>query len=178
VNKYEEIQEVRKLLHELEFEEWIQNDLWSFNWWLSLSLVFIPLFIWWKVVDRTRLTQIIMFGLFIGIISTFLDVVGVNFILWGYPDKLLPVIPPIFPFDLIIVPVVHMLIFQFYLKWKSFFWANVVVASILTFIAEPILAWMGIYKLYNWEYIFSFPIYIMNALLIKWLVQQIYAKLL
>jgi hypothetical protein len=44
---------------------------------------------------------------------------------------------------------------------------------IFAFIAEPITVWLGIYRLDNWSYIYSLPIYIIKAVLIKALVQKV-----
>lgn len=63
-----------------------------------------------------------------------------------------------------------MFIYQYFREWKSFIIANVILAAIFTFIAEPITVWLGIYKLDNWKYIYSFPIYILKTALIKWIV--------
>ncbi|RKL66624.1 hypothetical protein CR203_15175 [Salipaludibacillus neizhouensis] len=43
-------------------------------------------------------------------------------------------------------------------------------------IFEPMTVWLEIYNLDNWRYIYSFPIYIIKAVVIKWLVDEFILK--
>jgi len=50
--------------------------------------------------------------MFIGIVSSILDVIGADILLWGYPVKLFFMVPPLFPADLTIIPVVFSLAYH------------------------------------------------------------------
>ncbi len=84
--------------------------------------------------------------------------------------------PRLIPIDQGIIIVAHMFLYQCFKKWKSFIIANTIMALIFTFICEPITVWLGIYKLENWRYIYSFPIYILKAVFIKWIVDELIVK--
>jgi hypothetical protein len=105
-----------------------------------------------------------------------LDDIGVNSHLWSYPYKLVQVLPRLVPIDFGILIVAHMTVYQYFKKWKSFIIVNIVMATIFTFILEPLSVWLNIYKLESWKYIYSLPIYVAKAVFIKWLVQVINRK--
>ncbi|WP_209124606.1 CBO0543 family protein [Alkalihalobacillus sp. BA299] len=170
---HEEIDKVQKKFTELLQEHWIKHDLFGWDWWLLLALTIIPWFIWWKVFDRSRSTAIVLYGLLITLLATFLDIIGWNFHLWSYPHTLIPIYPPMFPADLTIFPVIYMVVYQYFKSWKSFFWAMVVASLIFSFIGEPLMIWLEFYEMNYWKHIYSFPIYIALALGIKWLVDKI-----
>lgn len=169
----DEINKIRIQLKEACITHWLDNELFHFNWWISLILTILPLYIWWKLVDKSRVFKILTFGLMIGAVSITLDIAGINLVWWGYPNRLLPIIPPIFPFDISIVAVSNMLIYQYFRTWKSFLKAKLVLATTYSFIAEPLLVILGFYELYTWKYWYSFVGYFIMAVLIRWIVEKI-----
>lgn len=48
-----------------------------------------------------------------GIISSILDVIGIDILLRGYPIKLFFMIPPLFPADLTVIPVAFSLAYHY-----------------------------------------------------------------
>lgn len=170
---YHEIQEIRRVLKEATNEYWLHTELFQFNWWVSLVLTVLPWFMWWKLVDKARIFEILTYGLLVGIVSITLDTIGVNLVWWGYPDKLLPMMPPLFPFDITLVPIINMLLYQYFSTWKSFIKAKIAVAAVYSFIFEPIVTKLGLYQLHTWKYWYSFPVYIIMAISLRWLMQQI-----
>lgn len=113
-----------------------------------------------------------MYGLLIGFSAGILDTVGFSLGLWGYPTKLIPVNPPLFPVDFVYLPVINMLIFQFFRKWKSFIIANIVAAFLYAWIGEPIYRWLDIYIIYSWKMSYSIPIYIAMSIFFRWLTEK------
>ncbi|MDN3019084.1 hypothetical protein PH210_23205 [Paenibacillus sp. BSR1-1] len=154
-------------------EYWLHHDLFSFQWWLLLLILIIPWIIWWRYVEKKRLKEILLFGSLLMLLVGLLDDMGVNSHLWSYPYQLTQLIPRLIAVDSGILIVAHMFLFQYFKKWKSFLIANVIMAAVFTFLCEPITVWLGIYKLEHWEYVYSFPLYIMKACSIKWLVERI-----
>jgi hypothetical protein len=166
----EEIQDVEERLRDMMFEHWLHHDVFSPQWWLLLGSMFLPWLLWWKLVDRNRLLEISVYGGFMMVVITFLDHAGAFLVLWGYDYKLIPIDPSLYALDFSTIAVAHMLIYQYYRTWKSFLWANAIMGFLFSFILEPITVWMGIYKMYKWEYAYSWPIYIAKAALLKFMV--------
>lgn len=171
---FERIIELQQQLTNLEHKYWMDNVLFTFNWWILLCLFIIPWLIWWKFVDKKRLQEILLYGVIIMILSSILDDLGVASLLWAYPYQLLQVLDRLDAIDLTVLPVIYMIIYQYFTKWKSFLLAHILLSSLFVFIAEPMLVWMNIYVPISWKIIYSFPIYIIIAITVKWFTDKIH----
>ncbi|MYL51776.1 hypothetical protein GLW08_00330 [Pontibacillus yanchengensis] len=176
IPNYEDIRKVHQQLVDMRVEYWFNHDLLSFQWWILILVLILPWFIWWRFVDKKRIDQILLFGTLLILLVSLLDDLGVEMHLWSYPYQLVPLLPKLVPIDYGMLVVAHMYLYQKYTRWKSFIVANIVMAAVFTFIFEPITVWLDIYKMEDWRYIYSFPIYILKAVLIKWLVDMIIIK--
>lgn len=173
---YDQIRDVHKELADMRLEYWINHDLFSFQWWLLVVVLIVPWIIWWKYVDKNRLSQILLFGTLLMLLVMMLDDLGVETHLWSYPYQLISMMPRLISIDQGIIIIAHMFLYQYFSKWKKFIIANTVMAIIFTFVFEPIVVWLDIYRLENWRYIYSLPIYILKAVLIKWIVDEVILK--
>lgn len=173
---YEDIREVHQKLAEMRYDYWLNHNLFSLQWWLLLVVFIVPWIIWWKFVDKERIFQILLFGTLLMTLVIIMDDIGLELHLWSYPYKLFFAISRLTTIDQGVLIVAHMFLYQYFAKWKSFVIANVVMALIFTFILEPLTVWIGIYKLENWHHIYSLPIYILKAIFIKWIVDEVIQK--
>ncbi|MFK7696609.1 CBO0543 family protein [Paenibacillus sp. HJGM_3] len=173
---FEEIKDVNHKLTEMRAQYHRHHDLFTFQWWLLLALLVVPWIIWWKLVDKSRVREILLYGITLAIIIVILDDIGGELGLWSYPYQLIRFIPRLNPVDFSVLPVFHMLVYQYFRSWKSFFVANVIMAFLIAFIAEPIFSWIGIYDLDNWKYFYSFPIYIVIACFVRWCLELIHER--
>lgn len=173
---YDDINKVHQRLHVMKREYWLSHNLFTFQWWVLLFVLVIPWIIWWRYADKRRIDQILLFGSLLMILVIMLDDCGVELHFWSYPYELINILPGLVPIDQGIIIVAHMFLYQYFPKWKKLIVANTVMAIIFTCIFEPLTVWLGIYKLDHWRYIYSLPIYIFKAVLIKWLVDGIIMK--
>ncbi|MCA0757598.1 hypothetical protein KP806_21280 [Paenibacillus sp. N4] len=160
-------------LSDMVMDHWLQDDLFTWRWWLLLGAGLLAIIVFYKALDRSRKAEIMLYGFFIALLATFLDILGWNLHLWAYPHKLLPMCTPLLPVDYVVLPIFYMLIYQRFRSWKSFFWASVVLAFVMSFILEPVFIWIEIYKPLAWKHVYSFPIYIANGLLGKWVIAKL-----
>jgi len=167
--------EIQWQLTVTRFHEWIEDDIFSFNWWTLLILFLLCFYIWWKLTDKSRLNEIILYAGFITIMILILDELGEELSLWDYTTDLFPVFPPITAIDLSCMPMVYSLIYQCFRTWKSFIIATLVMATIFCFICEPIFVWSGVYQMLKWKSYYGFPIYISLSLISKAAVTKIYS---
>ena len=149
----------------LTLKHWSQYELFSWLWWIGVLFAIAPLVIWWKKVDRKRILEIAVYGLVVNVLATFLDVVGSEYVLWEYAIRLLPQSPLLFPTDFILLPVLYMFLYQSFGTWKGFLLSHAVAAAGLAFVIEPVFIWTGGYRLIHWNMIYSFPIYIVIAVI-------------
>jgi hypothetical protein len=154
-------------------EYWKEVNLFSFQWWLTLCLVIIFVWTWWKLVDYNRIIEILLYGCLVSLFASFLDVVGVSMVLWGYPNMLIPLVPPMIFIDFILLPIPFMFVYQYFESSKPFVIAIIVLSALFAFVIEPLLVWFKIYSIHNWRYIYSFPIYIIMSLSMKWIITKL-----
>jgi len=173
---YEKLTEKKFETFLASLNHWYFDDLGKWTWWLSLGLTVIPLIIWWKIADKTRLLEIIVLGLLANTTASFLDVVGSEAVLWGYPDRLFPNFPRILPIDFTVIPVTFMVIYQYFPDWKRYSLAIIAMSFIYSFVAEPLLVLIGLYELYAWKFVYSFPIYIIMGLFLRLVVELFIVK--
>jgi xanthine/uracil permease len=176
---FKDVQDKRIKFLESYHKFWLENAFLSWQWWILLVTSILSWVIWIKFVDKKRTHLILNYGLFISGLSVTLDVIGTNHAAWAYPIHLYwAFIPPLIPFDLCYIPVIFMLVYQRYGQhWINFVIALIFTSAFISFIIEPLFHWIGIYALYRWKYIYTFPIYILMACLVKVLMELISKKL-
>jgi hypothetical protein len=168
-----EIYQAQKHLLDVTYSHWIDTVLFSFNWWFLMFLGLIPWFLWWKLVNKKRLLEILSLGLLVMITAFFLDSIGISFLFWTYKYKVVQMLPPLNPIDLTAMPILYMLVYQWFPKWKSFVVVHIVVAFLGACLVEPLFVHMKIYSLHTWKSVYSIPIYFAIGVSTKWLIQKI-----
>jgi len=169
---YEVVEKAQHNAIDLNIQYWIEHSVFTFQWWLLIIVFIGPWIIWWRLVDKKRLVEISLFGFILMIAVVLLDDLGVSLKLWSYPIQIIPMIPRLVAIDQGIIIVAHMLVFQYCLRWRSFLIVNIIMAIVFSYIAEPITVWLSIYKLTNWKYSYSLPIYVLKAVLIRLAVEK------
>ncbi|MCG8502436.1 MAG: hypothetical protein MJB12_18795 [Firmicutes bacterium] len=173
MDTFKDIVALQQKLTKLEHQYWEDHVLFSFSWWLLLFLLIAPWLLWWKLVDKKRIKEMLLYGFYVIIISSILDDIGIASALWAYPHQLLQIGDRLHAIDLAALPCIYMLIYQYFPKWKSYWIATIIFAFCFAFIFEPILVWLEIYKPLSWKFIYSFPIYFIIAVFGKWFVEKI-----
>lgn len=154
-------------------DEWVQNDLLKLNWWILLALFVLTAYLWWKTVDKTRLNEMVLYTALIVLFIIVLDELGEELSLWYYTTDVIPLFPPLTAMDITSMPIVYMLVYQYFRTWKRFIIVTVAMAGVFCFVFEPIFVWSGVYKLLIWQSYYGFPIYIFIAAASKFIVQRI-----
>lgn len=157
-------------------EFWFHNVVFTYQWWLLVAVSIIPILVWWRLVDRRRLFEIMTYGLLVALISGLLDAIGVETDAWEYKYDLLPLLDVFIAYDISVLPVCYMLIYQYFPQWQSFAIAQLAISCIFAFISEPILVYLDIYKLIDWKHIYSVPGYFFLAIFLKWLMEKLITK--
>ncbi|SDE98110.1 CBO0543 family protein [Sporomusa acidovorans] len=172
LNQYAEIFAAQKYYHDLQYQHWLQYELFTYQWWLLLATLIVPWIFWWRIVDRSRTGIILAYGIYIMFVVTAMDATGLALKLWIYPIKLLPIIPDSIGIDWGLLTVLDMLIYQYFPKWKTFLIVESIAAVLLAFVGEPFAEWLEAYFVLHWYHTWSFPLYIMKAVIGKWLIEK------
>lgn len=170
---WSKIIETQKKLTEMRNEHWYQHELFTPQWWFLLVITILPWVFWWFLVDRTRIKQVWLYGALMAILIIHLDDMGTSIGLWNYPYKLISVFPRLDPIDVSVLPVFHMLLYQYFTKWKAFIIATVIAALIFAYIAEPFFVKIDIYQLLNWTYSYSVLGYVIKVIAIKYILETV-----
>jgi hypothetical protein len=171
-----------KLIHLQELfmktnkEYFYDKILFSPQWWFLIFMTIVIWTIWVKTVDTNRLKAILLVGCFTGFSATILDEIGLSFVLWFYPYRIVYFTSRFTPVNMALLPVTYMMFYQYFRKWKSYFIALFVFGLFAAFIAEPLFVKAGIYKTIHWKHWYSTPIYILIGIFVKWLVDFIDRK--
>lgn len=161
--------QLQKQLVAISIKHWQKDTFNTWQWWLNVATLILPLFLWWKLVNKKELLPILIYGFFASSFAIFFDTIGETLVLWDYPYLVLPMDYILIDTDYSILPVAYMLVYQYFPMWKGFIIANVIISAIFSFLAEPLLVWLGLYELHGWKYIYSFPIYVAIAIICKWI---------
>jgi hypothetical protein len=173
MNKFKIMQEHYEDLHNLWLDYWTQEVVFTYQWWLMIFLLITPFFVWWRLVDKTRLIEISMVGLVASGSALILDQVGTSLGYWTYPYTITPLERDLWAVaDFSIVPFFYMMIYQRFPKWKTYLFAALIYAVFSAYIAEPIFQWLGIYVMIKWEHSYSVPAYVLLGIFIKILLQK------
>ena len=160
-------------LFNLRYEKWLSQDLFSARWWVLVGFLIVPYIIWYLLIDKRRLQEMLIYSFATSLIAITLDEMGSIMTLWVYPVHIVPVYPRLITVNYTFVPVIYSLVYQYFPKWKSFIAANMLLALIFSFVLEPILIWAKLYVLISWKLIYSVPIYFFAAVLLKWFSERI-----
>lgn len=161
----EAIVETKKLLWTQLYAHWLSSELFTFTWWFGILFFLVCYVIWWKLVDKSRLIELLLHGSLLAVISSVADIVADNLILWQYPVKFFPFTPALFPFHLTLLPIILMIVYQYTNNWRQYFTGTVIASVVYSFIILPIFAFVGEIKFYNWNYGYSFIAFILRSLI-------------
>jgi len=160
--------QLRLELWNLTYTQWKTQTLFSIQWWSMVALIAISYAIWWVIVDKRRLSQILLFGSLVAVMRVMMDIFGTNAVLWSYDIRLTPFSPSPFLHDFTVTPLALMVVYQYCHSWKKFLVWTGITTGIISFVFFPILISFGFLKLYNWNLFYSFVLFIGIALLSRW----------
>lgn len=167
--------ELQEKMTRLDIESWLNNDFLSTEWWIQVVLLVIPWLVFARLAKRDRLPEMALYGSWVLVIAEALDHLGYELGLWYYPVELAPLFPRFEEVNMSALPVIYMLLFQYYRPWGKFAAALTVMAVVFTLAAEPALVGLGLYMPLRWEPYYGLPIYIAIGLFLRWLVEKVFA---
>lgn len=95
-------------------KHWFDHTLFHWDFWLSLIVFTIaPIVFWIKFRKKESSNRLLFVGMFVLIISSWLDFIGVQYGKWYYTGKVFPSIPSYLPWDWVLLPIFVMTLIQF-----------------------------------------------------------------
>lgn len=168
-----EIIKERMVDYEMEKAYFLDNVLFSWQWWVLISITLALWAIWIVLVDKKRLIPILLVGGTAAMLAFLMDEIGLHLTLWAYPRPFTPFVNRLNPVDLSIIPVSYMLLYQYARKWRSYLVALIIMMLFAVLVAEPLFGKWYMYIKIKWEYWYSGPIYFAMALFTKGVVDKL-----
>ncbi|MBU7594790.1 CBO0543 family protein [Metabacillus halosaccharovorans] len=168
----QDIMKAQEKVSSLRWYYWRDEIVFTPQWWFMLIFLIILIFVWIRILDHSRIFPILLYGLLTFNIATVLDTFGGELQLWEYPKMVLPWGPRVICID-VMIALFFMMLYQFFVKWKTFIFASIFLSGIFAFVFEPVAMYLGIYKPLIWSNLYSFPIYFLLAISIRGIVEKI-----
>lgn len=156
--------EIIKEAQDKAMDYWTDNILFSWRWWIGIGMIVISISLWIIFRKKESTDRLLYIGFFVGIISSLFDMAGVYLGFWDYQYEVFPPLKLFVPWDIIVLPIIVMFLFQ--IKPKTNPLVKAIIYGLLTsFFALPLMSYIGFYKLLNWNYLYSLPIQIIIYML-------------
>ena len=160
--------EIARKLAEKSYQDWVSNQLFSFNWFLIIIVNAIFYIIWFKLLDKSRISHLLLIGSSSAVLFLLGDIILFGFLgVAEYKVSLAPFDPPIFIMGVTIAPIIIMLVQQYMSSWKGYLLWTSIGMTFLAFVILPIYSVVGIFQLHNWNYFYHFLYLIISALITK-----------
>lgn len=156
-------------LWQLNLTNWLNNEVLSPRWWGLIAFLAITYIVWWKLLDKARIIEVILFGSLVSVMATFTDIVRISTASWQYNVRLFPITVAVFPLDYSVIPIALMLAYQFTSRWTSYILASIIASAyygVVTFAMEA----TGIISSYNWNPYWAFTEGMVYSLIARFVV--------
>lgn len=151
------------------YAHWVNSELFSFPWWFSVLFLIASYIIWWKLLDKSRLVELLLFGSLLAVMSAIVDTIADNLLLWQYIVKIFPFTPAFFPFHLTLAPIILMIVYQYTDNWYKYLISTVFAGVVYCFVIAPLFVAIGEVQLLNWNHGYTFITFIARAMIARWI---------
>lgn len=167
---FERINSMQSELSQLQEDYWwnyINMDSWQF--WVMLLILVIPLVLLIFVIDKSKLFLILFYGFSIHMLFGYIDAYGTRNDFWSYPYFLTPFFTYSVSLDVSLIPVAFLLTYQWTLnKNKNFYLYSLLLSAFFAFIFKPILVAVDLFTLFGkTNYFHLFLIYCLIFLIAR-----------
>lgn len=149
--------ETSRLLAYQTYQHWVSKELFSFGWFFIIIVLAIVYIIWFKLVDKSNLRNLLLLGSLASVGFIIGDLVLFNSLgRIEFKIRIFPLMAPIFIVTVTIVPILIMMVHQYTSSWKGYLlWASIGTA-VIAFGLGPIYILVGIIQLHNWNMFYQF----------------------
>lgn len=165
------IYETKNILWSQLYTSWITEELFSFPWWFTVISMVAAYIIWWKLLDKSRLIELLLFGSLMAVMGAVTDTIADNLTLWQYKVKILPFTPGFFPYHLTLAPIIFILVYQYAGNWPRYLIGSLAVTAVYSFAVVPLFIAVGEVQLFKWNHGYTFISVIARALTARWVLE-------
>lgn len=149
--------EINKIVATASYQHWLTDELYSSQWFLTMTVIALFYTVWLKLVDKSRLSHLLLLGSLSAIGFVIAEVILIGLLgVAEYKIRPFALMPPLFIVSITKAPILYMLVQQYTNSWKSYtLWAGIGTAGI-AFGLFPLYSLVGIYQLHHWNYLYQF----------------------
>jgi hypothetical protein len=148
-------------LTQLDLEHWINNEVFTFGWFLIVGLLIIAYIVWLILLDKSRTIKLLLIGSLAAVAYTLNSLIlGSFFGAAEYKIRLFPFDIAIFISSITLAPIIIMLVQQYKSTWKGY---------LITLFTQ-----IGILEFHNWNVFYHFIVLYIISIVVrlsfKWMV--------
>ena len=150
--------EVGRLLANISYQQWTTKELFSLGWFVILGVLAGVYAVWLKLLDKSRVRDILLFGSLCSIAFMLADVIFGSYLGFiSHGIDLFPLNPSFFIVSITVSPVLFMLVYQYTSSWRSYTMWLVICTAALSFGLAPLYMNLGILEYHRgWNHFFTF----------------------
>jgi hypothetical protein len=152
-------------LWQLLYSDWL-SGLTTVKYWAMVAVIVLAYIVWYKLTDKTRLADLLLYGSFLAVMRVIIDMLGSGAGLWYYKDHILPITPSPFLHVLTLTPLTYMLVQQYSSNWRQFFLWNAVGTGLVEVMLK-LLGTLGYLQSMRWNYAYGFIVMYVAATLAR-----------
>lgn len=169
----DEIVKANDALNKLMTQRWISQELFTIRWWGLAGYLILSYVLCFKLLDKKRLVELLLFGSLVSVFCVTLDIFLENRNLFLYKARLIPIIPSIFIYDITALPLYYMVLYQHAGTWKKYSIWITLASLLLGYVFTPLMVKLGYLQLINWSYTWAFLVIAFVGFLAKGIISLI-----
>jgi hypothetical protein len=141
------------------FQNWTSKEVFTFGWFLMVTILLVFYAVWLKLVDRKRGTELLLIGSLEAVAKLIFAGILLNseLGLYNYKIRFLPVPAGVFATSVTLSPILIMLVTQYTSSWKGFLLWEAIGNALLNFVIFPLYTAIGILEFHKgWNVFYHF----------------------
>lgn len=169
----DDISKANDAMNKLITKRWLSEELFTIRWWALVGFLVISYVLCFKLLDKKRLVELLLYGSLISVFCVVIDIFLTNRNLFVYEVRLFPMLPSIFIYDITALPLYFMVLYQHITSWKKYPVAITLASLMMGYAFTPLMVKLGYLKFINWSYTRAFLIIVFIGFLAKAVVSLI-----
>ncbi|TMN20824.1 hypothetical protein [Lentibacillus cibarius] len=168
----EEILKKAGNLNDLIETQWINQIFLSPSWIFQVVLIIFTYTIFFYLVDKKRITEILLYGSLVAVAFAVYDSIGEQLNYWATLENVLPFQPNFFLGNITLIPLYAMLVYQYNSTWRSYLIWITIWSGLLAFVYyNLILDYFNIFVyIKKFSATIDFFLFLIVGIIVRWIV--------
>ena len=155
-------------LSQLSLDRWLNEEVFSPQWFLVLGILIVVYVVWIKLLDKRRIKDLLLIGSLTAVAKSLNSMfLGGMLGLADYTVRLIPAYSNILITSMTISPIIVMLAEQYSSSWGGFILRIAIGFAVLCFGIFTLYDQIGILDFYNWNVFYHFLVLIAVSLIVR-----------